>query len=100
MSSNPKKQVLELQGLSKELYFLTDDMKARENKIISPRSFRENLAKINPIFGTKNQQDAHEALQYILDSMSEDDKKAERNIIEETFDGEIKIKIECRKCDV
>ena len=55
-----------LTGISKELNFITMVMKSSEYRSVSPRDFRQELEKANPMFRGFKQHDAQEALSTIL----------------------------------
>ena len=99
LSSFPTKAALELREMSREIFSLTMVMKSGEYRLISPRKFKKELTTANPIFGSRQQQDAHEALSCILDSMiNEIERVGEKKIIENIFDGRMNMKRQCINC--
>ena len=97
--SIPTNVALGLRGMSRELLSLTMVMKSGEYRLISPRKFRKELTSANPIFGSRQQQDAHEALSCMLDTMANEIKKVQdRKIVENIFDGKMNMKRQCLNC--
>ena len=86
--------------MSSELLFLSKVLKSGEFRVISPGNFKKELGKADSKYVPTIQQDAHDALQTILQNMEEElvNDDASKKIIEETFDGNITRSTTCSKC--
>ena len=91
---------LQLEGMSCELSFLSTILKSGECRYVSPVNLREELAKVNPNFRGSDQQDAHEALITMLETIEKELKAqdSKEELIDRTFNGKTATVNECTKC--
>lgn len=73
-----------------------------KNRVVSPYSFKDSLDQWTPAFRGFQQQDAHEALAFVLDQLHEDtnsgDSKNKPSLAESIFSGSTESQLVCPVC--
>jgi ubiquitin C-terminal hydrolase len=101
-SVNPESKLGRKGDVVKELGVLMRQMWSGENSAIAPYGFKQALDRWTSMFRGYQQQDAHEALAFILDALHEDTNfslPAERpSVCESVFVGTSQSKLTCPIC--
>ncbi|KAJ3435296.1 ubiquitin carboxyl-terminal hydrolase [Anaeramoeba flamelloides] len=73
--------------------------KADEYQVVDPQFVDRAIRSIGPIFGLRQQQDAHEFLTFILNTLFEETKDDnDESLVSDLFSGKLRFSMRCRNC--
>ncbi|KAJ6233103.1 ubiquitin carboxyl-terminal hydrolase [Anaeramoeba flamelloides] len=72
---------------------------ADEHQVVDPQFIDRAIRSIGPIFGLRQQQDAHEFLTFMLNTLFEETKDDnDESLVSDLFSGKLRFSMRCRNC--